>query len=90
MSGVIKNILDYCWRRNPVTRIVYSRAHPGLKIIALSLVLVLLSSLPVLACWLMPAASIPYWAALVFAAGAAVAHIGFVVGLAWLIVQMFR
>lgn len=87
---MLKKLLNYLWRRNPVTRIIYSRAHIGLKIIALSLVLLLLGVFPFLLCWLWQPQQIPYWSGLLFAASAGLAHVGFVVGLLLLIREMFR
>ncbi len=90
MGAMFKALLNFLWRRNPVTRIVYSRAHIGLKIIALSLVLILLGAIPFLGCWIWQPEQIPYWTAVVFAGSAGIAHVGFVLGLLLLIREMFR
>ncbi|WP_339615288.1 hypothetical protein [uncultured Gilvimarinus sp.] len=82
----LKRGANYLWRRNPITRVVYARADRGLKIIALSLMLVLATALPYAAAvtlgWLTNARTELAW---LFALGAAVAHVGFVVGL-WLLI----
>ena len=83
-------LLNFLWRHNPVTRIVYSEAHKGLKIIGLSLVLVLVSAAPVFIAMLVnPAVSPPHGLSLLFAIGALVAHAGFIVGLLWLLRDHF-
>ncbi|HEY7886566.1 MAG TPA: hypothetical protein VIC08_16575 [Cellvibrionaceae bacterium] len=88
---MFKTMLEWLWRRNPVTRIIYSRAPVGLKLVALSLVLVFISAAPVFIFWLInPAADLPWAAAWFFALGTGLAHIGFVVGLVLLIVAVYR
>lgn len=82
----LKRGANYLWQHNPITRVIYARADRGLKIIALSLMLVLVSALPY-------ALSVAFnWGvsnqpelAWLFAIGAALAHVGFVIGLSLLI-----
>lgn len=82
----LRRTINYLWLHNPVTRVVYARADRGLKIIALSLILVFISALPyalaVLFGWAVSARVELAW---LFAIGAALAHVGFVVGLSLLI-----
>ena len=88
---MLKALLEWLWRRNPITRIVYSRAPVGLKLVALSLLLVFISAAPVFIFWLMnPTADLPWAAVWFFALGTALAHIGFVVGLILLILEVYR
>jgi len=81
-----KRAANYLWQRNPITRVLYARADRGLKIIALSLIVVLLTGLPYGITssfgWAVSARTELAW---LFALGAAVAHVGFVVGLSLLI-----
>jgi len=87
---MLKTLLNLLWRRNPVTRIVYSQAPTGMKIIGLSLVLLLAGAVPFALYWLWQPQEIPYWTGIVFAGTASLAHMGFVVGLIYLIWDMFR
>jgi Ca2+/Na+ antiporter len=81
-----KRALNYLWQRNPVTRVLYARADRGLKIIALSLMVVLATALPYgITASFGWAASHQAKLAWLFAVGAAIAHVGFVLGLALLI-----
>lgn len=67
---------------NPITRILRSKASRGLKIIALSLVLVFVSALPVMTYLVFgPEDGNPVWLGRLFAVGALIAHVGFVWGL---------
>src|SRR5690625_3712850 len=74
------------WLRNPVTAILQSNALPGLKIIALSLLLLFVTALPYML-YVLVVTDGPYLQALgvVFGIGALAAHMGFIVGLSWLI-----
>lgn len=76
--------------KNPIKAILHSRTAPGIKIIALSLLLLFVSALPYMVhAMLGPEGSESMLLVLLFAAGALVAHVGFVVGLAWLIWESF-
>ncbi len=67
---------------NPVTRILRSKAPRGLKIIALSLVLLFATALPVMAYIVFgPEDGNPVWLGRLFAVGALIAHFGFIGGL---------
>jgi hypothetical protein len=75
---------------NPITRILRSNAPRGLKLIALSLVVLLLSALPIMIYVAIgPADGNPVGLGLLFFAGAMVAHVGFVVGLVMLIYDAY-
>ena len=78
------------WLRNPVTAILQSNALPGLKIIALSLLLLFVTALPYML-YVLVVTDGPYLQALgvVFGIGALAAHMGFIVGLSWLIWNSF-
>ena len=72
--------------KNPFTAIARSEASRGLKLIAYSLLLVFVTSLPfMLTMFLGPEESNPVFLGRVFAGGALVAHVGFLVGLLMLI-----
>jgi len=72
--------------KNPITAIARSEASRGLKLIAYSLVLVFATSLPfMLAVLLGPEDANPVFLGMVFAGGALLAHLGFLVGLLMLI-----
>ncbi|MDO3382213.1 hypothetical protein [Gilvimarinus algae] len=89
---MIKRLLNVLWKRNPVTRVVYARAEKELKLIALSLILVLLCALPLMINMTFSLIE-PTPPALVylFAGGAVLAHLGFLVGLSLLIYKnLFR
>jgi len=82
----LKRVANFIWLHNPITRVMYARADRGLKLIALSLILVLLCALPYfLASAFGLAASSRLTLDWLFAIGAAIAHVGFVVGLSLLI-----
>ncbi|ROQ20082.1 hypothetical protein EDC38_0676 [Marinimicrobium koreense] len=72
--------------KNPITAIWRSDASRGLKIIAYSLLLVFVTSLPLIAYVIFgPSDGNPIGLGLLFAGGAMVAHVGFFVGLLMLI-----
>ena len=72
--------------KNPLTAIARSEASRGLKLIAYSLLLVFVTSLPfMLYIFLGPDESNPVLLSWVFAVGALLAHVGFLVGLLMLI-----
>lgn len=72
--------------KNPITAIARSEASRGLKLIAYSLLLVFVTSLPfMLTVILGPEDANPVFLGKVFAGGAVLAHIGFLVGLLMLI-----
>ena len=72
--------------KNPLTAIARSEASRGLKLIAYSLLLVFVTSLPfMLYMFLAPDESNPVFLVWVFAVGALLAHVGFFVGLLMLI-----
>lgn len=76
--------------KNPVTAILRSNSPRGIKIIALSLLLVLVCAAPLmLYVFLGPEDGNPVGLGLLFAGGALVAHIGFTVGLVLLIWDVF-
>jgi len=75
--------------KNPVTAFLKSNASRGIKIIALSLGVILLSVLPLMLHMLFSAegaTSMPL--TILFAVGALVGHIGFIVGLLLLLRDM--
>jgi hypothetical protein len=75
---------------DPITRILRSKAARGLKLIALSLVVLLGSALPLMIYVLLsPTDVFPMSLTWVFSIGALIAHIGFVVGLVILIVDTY-
>lgn len=72
--------------KNPITAIWLSDASRGLKVIAYSLVVVFVTSLPYIAYVMFgPSEGNPVGLGLLFACGAMVAHVGFFVGLLMLI-----
>lgn len=72
--------------KNPITAIARSEASRGLKLIAYSLLLVFATSLPFMLYVLLgPADANPVVLGMVFAGGALLAHLGFLVGLLMLI-----
>lgn len=72
--------------KNPIKHILASNSPLGIKIIALSLLLVLVSAAPIMLYILFgPADGNPIGLGLLFAAGALVGHLGFLVGLLLLI-----
>lgn len=75
---------------NPVTRIWRSQSPLGVKVIALSLLLVLASAAPImLYVTLGPADGNPVALAWLFAAGAVVGHIGFLLGVLLIVRDMW-
>lgn len=71
---------------NPIARIINSQSPRGIKVIALSLLVVLLSAAPImLYIYFGPADANPVGLGFLFAAGAMLGHLGFVVGLLLLI-----
>lgn len=76
--------------KNPVTAILRSKALPGLKIIALSLLLLLVTTVPyMLYALVVPEGIHLHMLGVVFGVGALAAHMGFIVGLSWLIWESF-
>ncbi len=76
--------------KNPIKAILGNKAAPGMKIIALSLLLLFICVLPyMLYASFGPADGNPVGLGWLFALGALVAHLGFVVGLAWLILDSY-
>lgn len=75
---------------NPVTKILQSNSQRGIKVIALSLLLVVVSAAPIMLYILLgPADGNPIGLGLLFAVGALVAHVGFVVGILLLLWDNF-
>lgn len=75
---------------NPVTKILQSNSQRGIKVIALSLLLVFVSAAPIMLYILLgPADGNPIGLGLLFAVGALVAHVGFVVGILLLLWDNF-
>lgn len=75
---------------NPVAAILRSNALPGVKIIALSLLLLFVTALPYMLYVLVAPEGIYLQAlGIVFGIGALAAHMGFVGGLVWLIWDSF-
>lgn len=76
--------------QDPITRILQSRSAPGLKIIALSLVLLFATALPVMGYLIFgPEGGNPVWLGRLFALGALLAHVGFIAGLVMLIKEAY-
>lgn len=76
--------------RNPITYILRSDATRGIKVIALSLLLVLTSAAPLMLCVFFGSDDdIPIGLAWLFAIGALLGHVGFAVGLILSIWDMF-
>ncbi len=72
--------------KNPIKQILASNSPLGIKIIALSLLLVLVSAAPIMLYIVFgPADGNPIGLGLLFAVGALVGHLGFLVGLLLLI-----
>ena len=72
--------------KNPIKQILASNSPLGIKIIALSLLLVLVSAAPIMLYIIFgPADGNPIGLGLLFAVGALVGHLGFLVGLLLLI-----
>ncbi len=75
---------------NPVRAVLRSNSQRGIKIIALSLMLVILSALPImLITYFGEADANPVIAGWLFAAGAMVGHIGFLIGMLLLIWDVY-
>ncbi|WP_020209732.1 hypothetical protein [Gilvimarinus chinensis] len=87
---MLKRSLNILWRNNPVTRIVYARAEKEIKLIALSLLLVLLSALPLVINNVFGLVQpTPKFLVYLFAGGALLAHVGFLVGLSAMICKNY-
>jgi hypothetical protein len=75
---------------NPITKILRSNSQRGIKVIALSLLLVLVSAAPIMLYVVFgPADGNPVGLGLLFAAGALIGHIGFVIGILLLLWDNF-
>lgn len=75
---------------NPIRTVMRSNSLRGIKIIALSLMLVLLSAAPVMLCSIVdPDGDAPLWTGWLFAAGAVLAHLGFLVGIVLVMWDMY-
>lgn len=73
---------------NPIAKILQSNSQRGVKVIALSLLLVLVCAAPIMLYIILgPKDGNPVGLGLLFAVGALVAHVGFVVGMLLLIVD---
>mgnify|MGYP001627665987 CR=1 FL=1 len=67
---------------NPIRAVMRSSSLRGIKLIALSLMLVLVSAAPIMLYSLVnPEDGGPLWMGWLFAAGAVFAHIGFLIGI---------
>jgi hypothetical protein len=76
--------------KNPITAILQSQSPRGVKVIALSLMLVLVCAAPIMLHGIFGAAdSNPMVLSWLFAIGAIVAHIGFLVGILLLIWDIY-
>jgi hypothetical protein len=76
--------------RNPVRLILYSKSPRGINLIALSLLLVMVCAAPfMIYSLLVPDDKYPFFLSWLFAAGAVLAHIGFLVGVCWLIFDIY-
>jgi hypothetical protein len=75
---------------NPIRAVLRSHSPRGIKIIALSLMLVLTSAMPIMLYSLFgPDDGGPILLGWIFAVGAVLAHVGFLVGMALLLVDHF-
>lgn len=75
---------------NPVTKILSSHSQRGIKVIALSLLLVFVSAAPIMLYILLgPPEGNPVGLGLLFAAGTLVGHLGFVIGILLLLWDNF-
>ena len=73
---------------NPISKILHSNSQRGVKVIALSLLLVLICAAPIMLYIAFgPKDGNPIALGWLFALGALVAHVGFVVGMLLLIVD---
>ncbi|UTF60476.1 hypothetical protein [Gilvimarinus sp. DA14] len=87
---MFKRMLNSVWRHNPITRIVYAKAEKEIKLIALSLVLVLVCALPLMLNNLFQLVEpTPKFLVYLFAGGALLAHVGFLVGLSAMICKNY-
>ena len=76
--------------RNPVRLILQSKSPRGIKLIALSLLLVMVCAAPfMIYSLIVPEDRNIYFLSWLFALGAVLAHIGFLVGVCWLIVDVY-
>lgn len=76
--------------KNPIRAILQSNASRGIKWIAFSLMVVVLSALPAMLYALLTGGEGSVPLTLLFAAGALLGHIGFIVGLLMLLYEMLR
>jgi hypothetical protein len=75
---------------NPITKILRSNSQRGIKIIALSLLLVLVSAAPIMLYFVFgPADGNPVGLGLLFAVGALIGHVGFLIGILMLLWDNF-
>lgn len=75
---------------NPITKILRSTSQRGIKVIALSLLLVFVSAAPIMLYIVFgPEDGNPVGLGLLFAAGAFIGHIGFVIGILLLLWDNF-
>lgn len=75
---------------NPVTKILRSDSQRGIKVIALSLLVVFIAAAPIMLYLLLgPADGNPVGLGLLFAAGALIGHAGFLVGVLLLLWDNF-
>jgi hypothetical protein len=76
--------------KNPITAILRSNALPGVKVIALSLLLVFVCAAPIMLYSLLgPEQGNPVVFSWIFALGALVAHMGFLIGILWVIRDLY-
>ncbi len=75
---------------NPVRAILRSNSLRGIKVIALSLMLVLVCAAPImLYSFFVPDSGGPLWLGWLFAVGAVLAHVGFLVGILLIIWDLY-
>ncbi|MDQ2078358.1 hypothetical protein [Marinimicrobium sp. ABcell2] len=76
--------------KNPIKAILRSDSPPGLKVIALSLLLLFVTALPYMAYEMVgPEDGNPQVLGMLFGLGALLAHVGFIVGLLWLMWESY-
>ena len=76
--------------KNPITAILRSTALPGVKVIALRLLLVLVCAAPILLYSAFgPEQGNPVVLSWIFALGAMAAHVGFLIGIIWIIRDLY-
>ena len=76
--------------RNPLSFILKSKSPAGVKLVALSLMLLFLCAAPfMIYSLLVPEDNNPLFLVWLFASGAVLAHIGFLVGICWLLFDMY-